>query len=277
MDLEIKLQTPLASRAPSLRCGSEHVQGDPGWRLGGSRFIVGALIQIEHAESTWQVMPSLMSIFLPSKSKMFLENRRMSYQWSKAVCVCACAVLSDSLQPSGHSPPGFSVHGIFQARILEWVAISSFRRSSNPGIEPASLVTPVLAGVLFTSLPPGKSVVQVKVSVTQLCPGLCDPMDYTAHRILQAKILEWVAVPFSRGSSQPRGSNPGLPHCRRILYQLSHQGRPPKGEYKYLPIMENSKSGKKSKGGKSSPIFFSRDFLSHRTFYSHEISHKEVQ
>ena len=33
---------------------------------------------------------------------------------------------------------------------------------------------------------------------------LCDPMDYTVHGILQARILEWVAVPFSRGSSQPR-------------------------------------------------------------------------
>ena len=33
---------------------------------------------------------------------------------------------------------------------------------------------------------------------------LCDPMDYTVHGILQARILEWVAFPFSRGSSQPR-------------------------------------------------------------------------
>ena len=42
-----------------------------------------------------------------------------------------------------------------------------------------------------------------KVLVTQLCPTLCDPMDYTVHGILQARILEWVAMPFSRGSSQP--------------------------------------------------------------------------
>ena len=40
--------------------------------------------------------------------------------------------------------------------------------------------------------------------VTQLCPTLCNPMDSTAHGILQASILEWVAIPFSRGSSQPR-------------------------------------------------------------------------
>ena len=44
----------------------------------------------------------------------------------------------------------------------------------------------------------------VKVKVTQLCLTLCDPMDYTVHGILQARILEWVAIPFSRGSSQPR-------------------------------------------------------------------------
>src|SRR5574340_498439 len=45
---------------------------------------------------------------------------------------------------------------------------------------------------------------EVKVKVTQSCPTLCDPMDYTVHGILQARILQWVAFPFSRGSSQPR-------------------------------------------------------------------------
>ena len=44
----------------------------------------------------------------------------------------------------------------------------------------------------------------VKVKVAQSCLTLCDLMDYTAHGILQAGILEWVAIPFSRGSSQPR-------------------------------------------------------------------------
>ena len=43
-----------------------------------------------------------------------------------------------------------------------------------------------------------------RVKVAQLCLTLCDPMDYTVHGILQARILEWVAFPFSRGSSQPR-------------------------------------------------------------------------
>ena len=44
----------------------------------------------------------------------------------------------------------------------------------------------------------------VKVKVAQSCLTLCNPMDYTVHGILQAKILEWVAFPFSRGSYQPR-------------------------------------------------------------------------
>ena len=42
---------------------------------------------------------------------------------------------------------------------------------------------------------------KVKVKVTQLCLTLCDSMDYTVCGILQARILEWVAFPFSRGSS----------------------------------------------------------------------------
>ena len=45
--------------------------------------------------------------------------------------------------------------------------------------------------------------VRMKVKAAQSCPTLCDPMDYSIHGILQARILEWVAFPFSRGSSQP--------------------------------------------------------------------------
>ena len=44
----------------------------------------------------------------------------------------------------------------------------------------------------------------IKVKFAQLHPTLCDPMEYIVHGILQARILEWVAFPFSRGSSQPR-------------------------------------------------------------------------
>ena len=104
-----------------------------------------------------------------------------------------------------------------------------------------------------------------KVKVAQSFPTLCDPMDYIVHGTLQARILEWSAFPFSRGSSQLRDgtsvshttggfftswatreaqdtrvgslsllqriflsqvSNQGLLPCRQILYQLSYQGSP---------------------------------------------------
>ena len=47
-------------------------------------------------------------------------------------------------------------------------------------------------------------VITWKVKVAQSGPTLCHPMDYTVHGILQARILEWVTFPFSRGSSQSR-------------------------------------------------------------------------
>ena len=58
---------------------------------------------------------------------------------------------------------------------------------------------------------------KVKVKVVQLCLTLPYPIDYTVHGIPQARILEWVAFPFSRGCSQ---------HFRKILYQQSHKGSP---------------------------------------------------
>ena len=106
-----------------------------------------------------------------------------------------------------------------------------------------------------------------KVKVAQSCLTLCNSVDYTVHGILQARILERVAFPFSRGPSQPRDqtqvshtdslpaepagkpkntgvgslsllqrifptqeSNWGLLRCWRILYQLSYQGIIKEGE-----------------------------------------------
>ena len=68
----------------------------------------------------------------------------------------------------------------------------------------------------------------VKMKVTQSCLTLCNPMDDTVHGILQARLLEWVA--FS-----PRDlPNPGLPHYRQILYQLSHKRNPSLIQYLYV-------------------------------------------
>ena len=121
------------------------------------------------------------------------------------------------------------------------------------------------------------------MKVAQLCLTLCNLTDYTVHGILQARILEWISIPFSRGYSQPRDrtqvstlqadglpseppgkpmnigddslsllqrifltqeSNQGLLHCRWILYQLRYQGlyRKPKAEVGLFSVILLSKS-----------------------------------
>ena len=93
------------------------------------------------------------------------------------VCVCVCACVCVCLCVRVHvlsaaqlvwlfailgicSPPGSSVHGISQARILEWVAITLSGDLPDPGIKPMSLASPALAGRFFTTEPPGKSCVK---------------------------------------------------------------------------------------------------------------------
>ena len=60
----------------------------------------------------------------------------------------------------------------------------------------------------------------MKVLVAQSCPTLCDPMDcsFSVHGILPARILEWVAMPSSRGSSRPRDQICIFCIGRQILY-----------------------------------------------------------
>ena len=90
---------------------------------------------------------------LISYLSLYLHTRHLL---CSCVCVCARAcVLTQSCptlcDPMDCIPPGSSVRGISQARILEWVAISSSRDLPNPGIEPASLASPVLASRFFTT------------------------------------------------------------------------------------------------------------------------------
>ena len=63
---------------------------------------------------------------------------------------------------------------------------------------------------------------------TQYCPTLCDPRDCSPpgpfiHGILQARILEWGCHALFQGIFPIQGLNPGLSHCRQIVYRLSHQ------------------------------------------------------
>ena len=97
-----------------------------------------------------------------------------------------------------------SIHGIFQARVLEWVAISFSRGFSWPrDWTQVSLIT----GRCFTIWATRDA--QSESEVCQSCPTLCNPMDCSLpgssiHGIFQASALEWVAISFSRGSSRPR-------------------------------------------------------------------------
>ena len=74
--------------------------------------------------------------------------------------------------------------------------------------------------------------IKVKLLVAQSCLTLCNPMDCnppgsSVHRILQAGILEWVAIhSLLQGIFLTQGSNSGLPHWRQIPYCMSNQENP---------------------------------------------------
>ena len=150
-------------------------------------------------------------------------------RWAHCPLLCApvalhadiplvCAKLLQSCPalcyPMDCSPPGSSVHGILQARILEWVAMSFSRGSYWPRAR--THISCVSCIIFFTTsttreapslwYPPH---LKVKVLVAQSCLTLCNSMNCSPpvssiYWILQARILEWVAMPFSRGFSWPR-------------------------------------------------------------------------
>ena len=141
----------------------------------------------------------------------------------------SCSTLCN---PMDRSSPGSSNHGIFQASILEWVAISfsnhihsfliiiiiitgftlvraqsTFCVLESPSLFLSDVSPPPTRGNLHPNFYAQHCLSlygftnYVKVNITQSCPTLCNSVDYTVHGILQARILEWVAFPFSRGSS----------------------------------------------------------------------------
>ena len=63
-------------------------------------------------------------------------------------------------------------------------------------------------------------------------------MDSRVHGIFQARELDWVAISFSRGIFPTQELNPGLLHCRQMLYRLSHQGTP----MEYHPALKKRNS-----------------------------------
>ena len=81
---------------------------------------------------------------------------------------------------------------------------------------------------------------KVKVKVAQSCPTLCNPMDYTMHGILSGQNTGVRSLSLLQGIFPIQGSNPGLPHGRRILYHLSHKGSPRILEWVAYPFSSRS-------------------------------------
>ena len=125
--------------------------------------------------------------------------RKEYYSESESDITQSCLTLCD---PVDCSPPGSSVHGIFQARVLK--PFPSPRDLPNPGIKPGS---PALQADALLSEPPGKH-------------GLYSPWNSPSQNTGMGSFS------LLQGIFATQGLNPGLLHCRQILYQLSHKGNP---------------------------------------------------
>ena len=151
-------------------------------------------------------------------------NLKTKNDTNVCVCVCVCVCtraheLSCCAQscptlcyPLDCSPPGSSVHGIFQARILEWLVISS-SRGSNPRIKTASPSSPVLQADSLPLSHQGSHIyIHIHIYIHKhICYAmlshfsrvqLCHPIDGSPPSspvtgILQARTLEWAAISFS--------------------------------------------------------------------------------
>ena len=148
----------------------------------------------------------------------------------KGLVTQSCLTLCN---PMNWSLPGSFVHGIPQARILEWVAVPFSRGSSWLG---EWIQVSCIEDKLFT-IWATKECVCLRAKSLQLCPTLCNPMDCgppgsSGRRILQARTLERVVMPSSRGSSQPRDQGSVCyvyPHWQAGSLPLVPPGKPQQG------------------------------------------------
>ena len=106
-------------------------------------------------------------------------------------------------------------------RVVGWDSLTSVEggRLLKTGTVANVVIVPLSYG--FTT--PGSENVACLICIMCMCALTVTPMDYSPWassvcEILQARILEWVAISFSRESSPTQGSNLGLRHCRQILY-----------------------------------------------------------
>ena len=133
--------------------------------------------------------------------------------------------MSNSSETYGlYSLPSSSVHRVLQARILVWVAKLSSRKSSlSRDWTHASYVSGIAGGFFMAQLPAKPIHLMYGAKSHHLGPTLCNPMDCSLpgpsiHEILQARILEWIALPSSWIGCFP---NPGIQPC--LLYLLHWQ------------------------------------------------------
>ena len=127
----------------------------------------------------------------------------MLYSRFSLVTLCVFVLVTQSClslcDPMGCSPPGSSVHGILQARKLEWVAIRFFRDVRDPEMEPRSALQ---ADSLLPEIPGKSYLFYAAAKSLQSCLTLCDPIDSSppgsaVPGILKARTLEWIAISFS--------------------------------------------------------------------------------
>ena len=147
--------------------------------------------------------------YLDLTKREFSSKPRQSYA-SIRDNVYVCAVMSSSVGAHGLQPSGLLCPWTSQARVLEWAAISFFKGSSQPSNQTQlPCISCIGRQILYHWCHLGNPLMKVKLLVAQLCLTLCGHIDcswlgFSVHEILQARMLNWVAIPFSRGSSQPR-------------------------------------------------------------------------
>ena len=136
----------------------------------------------------------------------------------------SCPILCD---PMDCGLPGFSVHGILQARILEWVAMPLSRGSSLPRDQTcvSYVFSYIGSKVLYHQHHPGSPLVIQFSSVTQSSPTLCDPMDCSMPDFpVHHQLPEFAQTHVYRVGDAIRPSHP-LSSPSPLAFNLSqHQG-----------------------------------------------------
>ena len=107
-------------------------------------------------------------MYVDTNSKKTCGYRGLIFRSQETTHCVSCSVLSIFRNPVDCSPPGSSVHGILQARILEWIACPSPGNRHDSGIKPVSLVSCIDRQVLYPRGPPGKSPLGISNSSNQV-------------------------------------------------------------------------------------------------------------